>query len=400
MIAVVGGPTQRLVAGFFVSWALLGCDGLSDRPLVSSRAPAQPSTEALPQPVPTRTTSSAERARSLARRVLIVDGHVDAPHRIWEAEARTPRRGIDLALRNDEGDFDFVRANEGGLDAPFMSVYVPSRFEGKGAKRHADRLIDGIERWVARSSGAVSIARSPAEVRSNFARGVLSLPMGIENGAALEGDLSNLAHFHARGIRYVTLVHARDNRLGDSATGRGTHGGLSAFGREIVAEMNRLGIMIDVSHLSDEAFFEVLSLSRAPVIASHSSCRHFTPAWRRNLSDAMIRALAAKGGIIMINFGSHFLVPAGVDRRATVETVADHIEHVVRLVGLDFVGLGSDFDGVGDTLPEELEDVARYPNLFRVLLDRGYDEDAIEAIAGKNLLRVWEAAEASATKVP
>jgi membrane dipeptidase len=269
-------------------------------------------------------------------------------------------------------------------------------------------------------------------VRANTAAGKLSLPMGMENGAPLEGSLRNVAYFHGRGIRYITLAHSKDNHISDSSyDARHTHGGLSGFGEQVVAEMNRVGIIIDVSHLSDEAFDDVLRLSKVPVIASHSSCRHFTPGWERNMSDDMIRRLGAAGGVIQINFGSSFLsgeiekardahvkardahvkalkLPRGSEAeaeaiaeyerehpapRATVEHVADHIEHVIALVGVDHVGFGSDFDGVGDSLPEGLRDVSQYPNLLRVLLERGHDREAIEKIAGGNVLRVWQAVE-------
>jgi membrane dipeptidase len=256
--------------------------------------------------------------------------------------------------------------------------------------------------------------------------------MGMENGAPVEDDLANVAHFAERGIRYITLTHSKNNQICDSSYDEErTWHGLSPFGREVVAEMNRVGIMVDVSHVSDETFEQVLEVTRAPVIASHSSCRHFTPGFERNMSDEMIRELAANGGVIQINFGSSFLTaaanqwakarseaidafvaegglesddPAVVEfrrryleehplPRATVEDVADHIDHVVELAGIDHVGLGSDFDGVGPSLPTGLEDVSRYPNLFRVLLERGYSDEDIGKIAGGNLLRVWREVE-------
>ncbi|MCA9654155.1 MAG: membrane dipeptidase [Myxococcales bacterium] len=371
------------------------------------------------------------RAEALAHELIILDGHVDVPWRMEEArEAGKPPD--DVTRATEGGDFDLLRARAGGLDAPFMSIYVAPRFEGKGAKAVADRLIDSVEAIVARAPDDFALARSPAELRANFAAGKISLPMGMENGAPIEGDLANVAYFHGRGIRYITLAHSKDNHISDSSyDDRHTHGGLSPFGEQVVAEMNRVGIMVDVSHLSDEAFDDVLRVSQAPVIASHSSCRHFTPGWERNMSDEMIRRLAAAGGVIQINFGSDFLsgelraerkawraeldahlkaqgvaedTPEGeaaaaawsADHpapRATVETVADHIEHVISLVGVDHVGLGSDFDGVGDSLPQGLEDVSRYPNLLRVLLERGHGRDELEGIAGGNVLRVWQAVE-------
>jgi membrane dipeptidase len=361
------------------------------------------------------------RAEQLARELLIVDTHVDVPYRLeeeWE----------DVSQRTAKGDFDYPRAVAGGLDAPFMSIYVPASFEGDGAKAVADRLIDMVEKIVAEHPDKFGLAASPAEVRAVVASGRIALPMGMENGAPIEGDLANLRHFYDRGVRYVTLAHSEANHISDSSYGEERPwGGLSDFGREVVAEMNRLGIMVDVSHVSDDAFWDVMEVAQAPAIASHSSARRFTPDWERNMSDEMIRRLAENGGVIQINFGSAFLRAdaqkqgealwaartAFMDEHgyqrgapeveewmrlrreedptiyADVADVADHIDHVVELVGVDHVGLGSDFDGVGDSLPTGLKDVSQYPNLIRVLLERGYTEADVAKIAGENLLRVW-----------
>ena len=353
----------------------------------------------------------------------------------WRLEKSSTKDGTlteDVTGPTESGDFDYPRARAGGLDAPFMSIYVSPKFEGKGAKKVADGLIDVVEGIVAKAPDKFALAPTVASVRANFAAGKISLPMGMENGAPIEGDLKNVAYFHERGIRYITLAHSKDNHISDSSYDKHhTHGGLSKFGEQVVAEMNRVGIMVDVSHLSDDAFEDVMRVSKAPVIASHSSCRHFTPGWERNMSDAMIEALADKGGVIQINFGSTFLsgevkddrdkYDAALDEhlahqkldpdsdagkaavqayakehpapRASVKTVADHIDHVVKLVGIDHVGLGSDFDGVGDSLPDGLRDVSGYPNLIGELRDRGYDREALEKIASGNVLRVWSAVE-------
>ena len=401
----------------------------------ADRAPAAPSPVEPPPPEPAPLDPQA-RAEALAQELVIVDGHIDVPWRLHEAVA-AGKPADDVTKATEGGDFDLPRARAGGLDAPFMSIYVPASLEGKGAKKAAERLIALVEGIVAKAPDDFALARSPAEVRANTAAGKISLPMGMENGAPLEGDLRNVAYFHGRGIRYITLTHSKDNHISDSSyDARHTHGGLSKFGEKVVAEMNRVGIIIDVSHVSDEAFDDVLRLSGVPVIASHSSCRHFTPGWERNMSDDMIRRLAAAGGVIQINFGSSFLssdverereaheaardehvkglklhrgspeaaaAAAAYERehpapRATVELVADHIEHVIALVGVDHVGLGSDFDGVGDSLPAGLRDVSQYPNLLRVLLERGHDRTAIEKIAGGNVLRVWQAVEDGAAR--
>jgi membrane dipeptidase len=379
---------------------VLGCrpgEPASEVTPPSSSAPVPAEVEAPREPAP---RDYAAEAHALAQELIILDGHVDVPWRLMEAEVKD-----DVGLATERGDFDHPRAKAGGLDAPFMSIYVPVKYEMKGADKIADQLIDLVEGIVARHPDKFALARSPADVRANTAKGLVSLPMGMENGAPIMGKLRNVARFHGRGIRYITLAHAKDNHIADSSYDtRHTHHGLSKFGEKVVAEMNRVGIMVDVSHLSDEAFHDVIATSTTPVIASHSSCRHFTPGWERNMSDEMIQALARKGGVIQINFGSSFLdgevreknEAAGEDGPrvySTVEKVADHIEHVVALVGADHVGFGSDFDGVGDSLPEGLKSAADYPNLLRVLLERGWSRADLEKVCSGNVLRVWQAVE-------
>jgi membrane dipeptidase len=245
----------------------------------------------------------------------------------------------------------------------------------------------------------------------------------MENGAPIE-DLDKLKHFFDRGIRYITLTHGRVNHISDSSYDpeRKWHG-LSPFGEEVVLEMNRLGIMVDISHVSDSAFYDVMAVAGAPAIASHSSARHFTPGFERNMSDDMIKALAENGGVIQINFGSSFILEESNkygDRMrevleendadwgtpeaealvekfrsehpvpfADVTDVVDHIDHVVALTSIDHVGIGSDYDGVGDSLPTGLKDVSSYPNLIYHLLKRGYSDEDVKKILGENLLRVW-----------
>ena len=362
------------------------------------------------------------RARKLAQESYIVDTHIDVPYRLEQ-------KAEDVTVRTEGGDFDHPRAVAGGLDLAFMSIYVPASHEQTGdAKAVADRLIDGMETLIRDHPGKFVLVDSVLVARRPMADGIVGLALGIENGSAIQGDLGNLRHFHARGVRYVTLTHSKANHLCDSSFDENRPwGGLSPFGLEVVAEMNRLGMMIDVSHLSDEAFEQVIEASRAPVIASHSSCRHFTPGWERNMSDEMIERLAKAGGVIQINFGSSFVsdeyrlkrsaardeleayfAERGIEsdtdhadqyskdyfaehpiRHADVSDVADHIDHVVKLVGVDHVGLGSDFDGVGDSLPVGLEDVSAYPNLIRVLLERDYTDEQVQKILSENLLRVW-----------
>lgn len=367
-----------------------------------------------------------ERSRQLSRQLLIVDTHVDIPHRLV-------RRMENISIRTQGGDFDYPRAREGGLDAAFMSIFVPAGYqESGGAREYADRLIDMVTGFEKEWPDKFQVVRSVAELRTVFGSGKIALPMGMENGAAIEGRLQNLKHFYDRGVRYITLTHSRFNQICDSSYDLTRHwNGLSPFGREVVKAMNRLGIMIDVSHVSDDTFFQVVKLSKAPVIASHSSCRYFTPGWELNMSDDMIRELAAAGGVIQISFGSSFIsndYRLGYARRrreinedlkqsrltrsdpeaagqirqfqeanplelANVSEVADHVDHVRELVGVDHVGLGSDFDGVGDTMPTGLRDVSHYPNLIAELLRRGYSEKELQRICSGNLLRVWEEVE-------
>ncbi len=378
------------------------------------------------------------KAQRLAKEFIIVDGHIDLPYRLNRSKDKDGKLTENVNERTKKGDFDHPRAVAGGLDAPFMSIYVPARYQKSGgAKKLADSLIDLVNGVIKGGPDKFAKAHSVADVKKNFTAGRISLPMGIENGAAIEGDLSNLAHFHRRGVRYITLAHSEDNRICDSSyDDRRTWKGLSPFGKKVVAEMNRLGIMIDVSHLSDETFFQIMDLSETPVIATHSSARAFTPGWHRNMGDQAIKLLAQKGGVIMINFGSGFIEKnsnrdyvarrntlrafrriSKIPRRdprgrafrkeydkihpfkfSTVEVVADHIDYVVRLAGIDHVGLGSDFDGLGNTLPVGLKDASMYPNLFRILLERGYSEEDIKKISSDNVFRVWRKVEEFAGK--
>ena len=383
-----------------------------------------------------RKLSDAERlqaAKEIAQSTIVVDGHVDLPYRMKVGGFTLKREVLDVSVRTPDGNFDYPRAKEGGLDAPFMSIYIPAANQAiRGAsKALADTLIAMTERVAATFPEKFAMAYSPADVRSNFAKGLISLPMGMENGAGIEDDLANVAYFHRRGIRYITLTHGKDNLIGDASYDTtATYGGLSAFGEKVVAEMNRVGIMVDLSHVSDNTFRDALAITKVPVIASHSSVRKFTPGFERNMSDELIQGLAKNGGVMMINFGGAFLdsaYTAGTaqvrehlvnwlaenklsrsDPRAeqyieeytakftpfpTVARVADHFDHVVQLVGIDYVGLGSDYDGVGDSLPTGLKDVSMFPNLFAELLRRGYSKEDLEKICYKNVFRVWQAVE-------
>lgn len=384
-------------------------------------APAAPAEDAV---------DLAAMANEIAQNSIIIDTHIDVPYRLYDAWE-------DVSVATEGGDFDHPRAVAGGLNAPFMSIYTPAGLEAEGrSKAVAEELIDLVNRIADESPDKFAVATSPADVEAHFEQGIISLPMGMENGSPIEGDLANLRHFYDRGIRYITLAHGLSNHISDSSYDENKQwDGLSDFGVEVVREMNRLGIMIDISHVSDAAFRDVMEVTAAPAIASHSSARYFTPGWERNIGDDMIVRLAENGGVVMINYGSAFLTAEaqeyGTKKRAaaaaymeenelefsqeamdafeavydaehgtypyaTLDETLDHFDHVVELVGIDHVGIGSDYDGVGDSLPIGLKDVASYPTLVEGLLERGYSVEDIKKILGGNLLRVWREVEAAA----
>lgn len=372
------------------------------------------SKKSTPEEKITKPIDLVAEANRLSKEFIIVDGHIDLPYRLRH-------KMEDVSVQTQNGHFDYVRAKKGGLDAPFMSIYIPARYENNGALDLAMELIASVEKLCADHPDKFARAITPAEIEINFEKGLISLPMGLENGAPVEGKLENLDLLFDKGIRYITLTHSKDNHICDSSYDQKyTNGGLSQFGYKVIERMNRLGIMVDVSHVTDSAFYQAIRVSDAPVIASHSSCRHFTPGFERNVSDDMIRLLAKNNGIIMITFGSFFItqkgnkelskidaiIEAGADRNdpvikaridsiknspgvlGDISLVADHIDHAVEIAGIDFVGFGSDFEGVNN-LPIGLEDASKYPGLIHELLKRGYTSDDIEKICYKNLFRVW-----------
>jgi membrane dipeptidase len=375
-------------------------------------------------------------ADDLAHEYIMVDGHVDLPYRMKKAGFMLRKEIMDVSGET-EGNFDYPKSKTGGLDAPFMSIYIPSTYQVTGgAKRFADSLITMVEKLPTNYPELFAMATSPADVEENFKKGLISLPLGMENGAPIEDDLANVKYFFDRGIRYVTLTHATDNQISDSSYDTtGTWNGLSPFGEQVVMEMNKVGIMVDISHVSDSAFYDVMKIVKVPAIASHSSCRKYTPGFERNMSDDMIKVLAENGGVIHINFGSTFLSKESRDRfksmdehlvnykaqngltdadstykayafkyavdndvYADVKIVADHIDNVVALSSIDHVAFGSDFDGVGNSLPNGLKDVSMYPNVIFELLKRGYTEEDIAKICYKNTFRVWNAVKDYAEK--
>lgn len=374
---------------------------------------------------------STAAARQLAQDAIIVDTHIDAPSELqgeWK----------DVGELTPSREFDYPRAREGGLDVAFMSIYTSPAEDRLGTARQvAHQQIESVEAMVGRHPHKFALLTSPSDVERLRAGNHVLLALGMENGAPLVDDLSQLAQFHARGVRYITLAHSASNRISDSSYDSNRQWqGLSPFGKEVVAEMNRLGIMVDVSHLSDDATAQAVALSRVPVIASHSGLRHFTPGFERNLSDELAKAIAAKGGVVQVVFGIGFVNPqaaadlqakfsarAALDARnaaaaqagkpledkaafesewdrthptpvTSIDAVVDQIDYAVKLIGIDHVGIGSDFDGVGGKLPEGLRNVADYPNLIAALQARGYNDDDLKKILGGNLLRVWSAVEA------
>ena len=355
---------------------------------------------------------------------LIVDTHIDAP-------SLQARDWVDLG-KETERNFDYTKASKGGLRIGFMSVYTsPTQDETGTAFASANQQIDAIEALALREPGKFYVVRSPSQFKVNDKR--IALTFGMENAAPIGDDLSKLRFFKDRGVNYITLAHSANNRVSDSSYAVDKKwNGLSPFGKQVVSEMNRLGIMVDVSHLSDDAALQAVALSRKPVIASHSAFRHFTPDFERNVSDEIAKAIAAKGGVVQVTFGTQFVsakdalglrdyfielkkfkdqyakdIAAGIkpamteaewDKqwdaqhppgKASVKDVADHIEYGVKLIGVDHIGIGSDFDGVGESLPDGLRTVADYPNLIAELRKRGFSNSDIGKIMGGNLMRVW-----------
>ena len=372
------------------------------------------------------------RAAKLHRQAIVVDTHIDTPQRFLDED-------FDLTPRDPKGHIDLPRMKEGGLDAGFMSIYVDMRrHQGLEATRRALQLIDSVNQQVARHPDQLVLATSAADVRRAHKQKKIALLMGMEGGTPIADDLRLLRLFYQLGVRYMTLTHGLANNWADSSTDEPKHNGLTDFGKEVVREMNRLGMLVDISHVSDKAFYDALEISQAPMIASHSSCRALCK-HPRNMTDEMIKALAAKGGVIQINYHIGFLDQTYADAyekiapelrarmralaeqykdddhalsearealfkdyqaqlpKVSWERVVEHVDHAVRLVGADHVGLGSDFDGA--TMPEGLNDVSYLPRLTQALLDRGYREKDIKKILGGNTLRVLEEAERVAARL-
>ena len=370
-------------------------------------------------------------AEQIAQDSLILDSHIDVPYRLWRQHLEGLE--IDDISGSTDGDFDFIRARKGGLNVPFFSIYLPASTQEDGTSHQmANELIDMVEDIVTLHPKKFILINSVADLGSITKKNIVGIALGMENGAPIQGDLSRVQYYFDRGIRYITLTHSKTNHISDSSYDENIQWhGLSEFGKNLIEEMNKVGIMVDISHVNDEAFYQAIEISQVPVIASHSSLRYFTPGFERNVDDAMLSKLAEKGGVIQINFGSSFIskrprdylvkMNSFLESRlgqnleevseqdiretrsefiannpypyASLDEVLDHFDRVVQLVGIDHIGIGSDYDGVGDTLPVGLKDVSTYPALIQGLLERGYSRKDIQKILGGNLIRVWKEVE-------
>jgi membrane dipeptidase len=349
------------------------------------------------------------RAERLHRRSIVIDTHNDITTPIAD-------EGFDMGALDQTGKYqtDIPRMKAGGLGAEFFSIYVSSKYAREGGSaRRAMEMIDGVYEQVRRHPRAMEMAFTVADIRRLHRQGRIAALMGIEGGHAIEDSLAALRLFHRLGVRYMTLTHTNTNNWADAAggisvTAEKRHNGLSEFGREVVREMNRLGMMVDISHVSDETFEDVIATTQSPVIASHSSARALTNV-PRNLTDDMLRAVAKNGGVVMVNFYNSFInteyarpdMPRptkGVDT-ATLDMLMAHFEHIIRVAGIDHVGIGSDFDGVDGQLPAGMEDVSKLPTITYELLKRGYSEADVRKVLGENLLRVMARNEAVARRL-
>ncbi|MEP0545613.1 MAG: dipeptidase [Rhodothermales bacterium] len=318
---------------------------------------------------------------------IVTDGHIDTPSLMLDdgydfGERHPPRAG--------DQHVDLPKMTEGGLDAPFFSIYVSRSYgETPAATQRALDMIAEAERQMAALDG-IEMAYSTADVVRLAREGKRAPLMGLEGGHALQGSVEVLERLAEAGIRYVTLTHSNTNGWADSSGDEPRWNGLNDRGRDLVRAMNRLGVLVDLSHVSDSTFYDALAVTEAPVILSHSSVRALTD-HPRNITDDMLRALAANGGVIMINFFSKYIAQDGTND-ATLADILDHIDHAVEVAGIDHVGLGSDFDGV-PFLPRGMEDATKLPHLTHGLLKRGYSEEDVRKILGGNTLRVLADAE-------
>ena len=334
----------------------------------------------------------AARVDRILRTTPLIDGHNDLPGLLWD-RARGDLDGYDLRGGTD-GDTDWPRMRAGRVGGQFWSVYV-SVDDERPAVRQLEQ-IDIARRMIAAYPDELELALTASDVEAAFGRGRIASLLGLEGGHVLENSLGALRSFHALGARYMTLTHFSNTDWADSATDTAEHGGLTDFGREVVREMNRLGMLVDLSHVSEETMHDALDVARAPVIFSHSGARALSDS-PRNVPDEVLRRLPENGGVVMQVFFPGYVAPDGGEV-ATVAQVADHIEHIARVAGHDHVGIGSDFDGIPQYVTG-LEDVSTFPALFMELAERGWTDSELAKLAGENVLRVMREAEAAARRL-
>jgi membrane dipeptidase len=366
--------------------------------------------------------SVSEKARKLHFSSIVIDTHDDTTQRFLDGK-------FDLGDRTNTGSIDIPRMKEGGLTAIFFSIWIPSKVTGPEAVRRALQQIDAVREQVRQHPRDLVLATTAAQIREAKKKGQIAALMGVEGGHMINSDLAVLRKFAGLGVRYMTLTHSGNDEWADSSTDKAVHNGLTDFGKDVVREMNRLGMMVDISHVSDKTFADALAVSKAPMIASHSSCRAICDA-PRNMTDDMMKALAAKGGVVQINYHVGFLsqefrdaekadpkinadigqevnkrcgdneacqllegdkltreaVEQGKLPRVSYEKIIEHIDHALKVVGADHVGLGSDFDGAN--MPYGMEDASRLPLITEALLKKGYSESDVRKILGENTLRV------------
>jgi membrane dipeptidase len=371
--------------------------------------------------------SIADRAHKLQFSSIVLDTHDDTTQRFFT-------NTFDIGKRNPDGHVDIPRMREGGMNAIFFSIWIDGRIMGPPAVQKALDQIDAVRENVAKYPKDIVMARTAQDVRDAHAHGKIAALMGVEGGHMIGNDIRVVRIFADLGVRYMTLSHFYNDEWADSSTDKPAHNGLTDFGKDVVREMNRQGIMVDISHVADKTFYDALEVSKAPLIASHSSCRALCD-HVRDMSDDMIKALAAKGGVIQINYEKSFIDQAYKDAydketggvvqhlgeltkncnndeacisremakmqqkltaegklpHVSWERIVDHIDHAVKLVGADHVGLGSDFDGAD--MPEGMEDCSKLPKITEALLRKGYSDSDVRKILGENTLRVMEQAE-------
>jgi membrane dipeptidase len=368
-----------------------------------------------------RADDISARARKLHFASIVVDTHDDTTQRFLDGD-------FDLGTRSATGSIDIPRMKEGGLGAIFFSIWIPSKITGPAAVKHAIDQIDAVREQVRRHPHEIALVTTAGEIREARKQGKIAALMGVEGGHMIASDLGILRSYAALGVRYMTLTHSGNDEWADSSTDTPVHNGLTDFGKDVVREMNRQGVMVDISHVSDKTFYDTLAVSKAPLIASHSSCRALCDA-KRNMTDQMIKDLAAKGGVIQINYHVGFLseefmnadknpeitkaiadevqkrcgnkegcqliegdritreyVLQGKLPRVDYSKIIEHIDHAVKLVGAEHVGLGSDFDGAN--MPFGMEDATKLPQITEALLRKGYSEEDVRKILGENTLRV------------